>query len=110
MKTLKTPKGGRSWRQEAEALSKDTMARLRWKVLCRFGMLPNSRQAKTLRDKDVLLCALHMFLDGQEQQARLCPSCRDTLEECLCPSCGRPVGEENPAFDPQRFEEMKHRG
>jgi len=99
-----------SWEQEAERLSGDEMARLRWKVLSRFGILPTEKRAKRLRDRDVLLCALHMLLDGEERLDSLCPACQTALVDPKCPRCGQEQGEENPAFDLLRFEELKNRG
>lgn len=106
MRKVKAP----SWRQLAEELSRDEMARLRWKVLCCFHILPASRAAKKIRDRDVLRCAVHMALDVQERLDGLGPQCRSALSQSLCPGCGKEAGEENPAFDPLRFEELKHRG
>lgn len=72
-------------RQKA-ALAADPRARLRWRVLRAFGVLPHERRARRLTDRQIVECALHMILD-----------------------LGGPVwaGEENPAFDERRFEELR---
>ena len=66
-----------------------------------------------MTDSDYLLCALHLILDEEERLARMCPSCREAAEHC-CPVCGAQVDPggmgENPAFDWERFEALKHRG
>ena len=46
-----------------EALEKDPMERLRWRVLRSFGIFPASRQARRLGNRQLLLCAAHMLID-----------------------------------------------
>lgn len=97
------------WQDRAEALKKDEMARLRWKVLRTFGLLPTEKCARRLRREDVILCALHLYLDMEERQRQLCPACREE-ERTFCLRCGEALSEENPQFDRERFEELKNRG
>lgn len=70
-------------------LENSPMERLRWKVLCRFGVLPTSRQRRRLKDRDCIICGAHMVLDARER------------------SGGREVeAAVNAAFDRGRFEEL----
>jgi len=95
---------------EKDRLAADEEARLRWKVLRRFGVLPWEARAKAMGREDLLYCVLMLTLDEEEKLARLCPSCRRSLTEGGCPACGTVEFEQNPNFDPSRFEELKHHG
>ncbi len=44
-------------------LEQDALARLRWRVLRQFSVLPGSAQDRSLTDEAVLRCGLHMVLD-----------------------------------------------
>lgn len=61
--------------------------------------------------RDYLWCALNLLLDEEEAAARLCPSCRAEAERPRCPVCGKETGEllaeENPAFDMERFLQLR---
>lgn len=46
-----------------EKLGNDPLERLKWLVLCRFGVLPGSTAAKELDDEDYVRCGAHMVLD-----------------------------------------------
>lgn len=72
-----------------EALAGDARERLRWMVLREFGVLPGSRQAEALTDRELLRCAGHMVLDRRRQERR-----------------GGEDGD-NPAFDTARYEALK---
>lgn len=85
--------------------------RLRWKVLCHFGVLPSEARAREMTENDYLYCAMQMMLDREEQLEQLCPQCRSRVEHDRCSGCGRELeGAGNPAFDPKRFEELKRGG
>lgn len=65
-----------------------------------------------MKGRDYLWCLANTLLDGEEELARLCPSCRTRAQEARCPVCGRAQadfgeGTENPAFDWERFERMR---
>ena len=64
----------------------DHLARLRWRVLREFGVLPGSEPAIALEDSDYVLCALNLLLDAD-------------LPEPYEPGS-------NPAFDLSRFEDL----
>lgn len=81
--------------------------RLRWRVMRLFGVLPTERRAKRLTANALRRCALHLQLDDEEMLRDVCPQCRDALLERRCPVCGAVRFEENPNFDPARFEELK---
>lgn len=87
------------------------MARLQWKVLKTFGVLPNEARAREMLDREFLWCGLHLLLDEEERLSRLCPSCRSQAESPHCPSCGTPTCDMgcgmNTGFDLERFERMK---
>lgn len=68
--------------QLLNSVAGDAMARLRWKVLQNFGVLPCSKEAQSMTDCDCIEYALNMVLDGKS-------------------------GEENPLFDSVRFFAMK---
>lgn len=70
----------------------DSMARLRWLVLKEFGVLPGSKRAGELSDRDCLLCAAQMVIDRRERQGE------------------RAEQGENPGFDEGRFCKMGGRG
>jgi hypothetical protein len=73
-----------------DALSENSMERLRWLVLREFSVLPSSRAARRMSDADCLRFACHMLLDRR---------------------AGAGAGEEyNPAFDPDRFIKLKEAG
>lgn len=96
-----------------EALEKEPMERIRWYVLKTFGVLPTEERARTMTEGDYLYCAMQLMLDGEEQKRKLCPSCRQQLEEHRCIRCGGTIEGEtggNPQFDLGRFEEMKQGG
>lgn len=67
-------------------LETDYMARLRWTVFKRFGVMPFSRTAKRITDAEVLICAANMVLDGRGAPA-------GAAEEAEC----------NSAFDEAAF-------
>lgn len=50
-------------------LENDPLERLKWLVLCRFGVLPGSVAAKELSDEDYLRCGVHMVLDCRACEA-----------------------------------------
>ena len=81
--------------------------RLRWRVLRTFGVLPTERRAKRLTADDLRRCALQFRLDDEEKLRDVCPQCREELLSHRCPVCGAARFEENPNFDPRRFEELK---
>ena len=64
-----------------------------------------------MTEGDYLWCLLNMELDAEESLGQLCPACRQEALEGRCPACGAPAGtvegEENAAFDPLRFRQMK---
>lgn len=94
-------------------LGEDWEARIRWKVLRQFGVLPSEQRARDMTRNDYLYCALQLMLEREEQLDRLCPQCRSQAEENHCSACGRVLyGEngKNPAFDVKRFEELKKHG
>lgn len=96
------------WEQRKQAMAADEKGRLRWKVLRYFGVLPS--QARAMTDGDFLYCVLQMVIDGEEQLAKLCPGCRQSLLEEKCPACGAVQFGQNPNFDEKRFEELKSHG
>ena len=61
-------------------LRNDNRQRLRWRVLRLFGVLPGSKEWRRMSDVDCLLCGLHLLLD---------------------------MGEQNPAFDTERFAQLR---
>lgn len=64
-------------------------ARLRWHVLRAFGVLPQERRARRLKDRDIVTCGLHMILDAGGFV---------------------PPASINEGFDEKKFEEMRSRG
>ncbi len=62
--------------------------------------------------RDYLWCALNLTLDGEEELARLCPTCRTEAEEGRCPVCGASAREwgENGRFNLKRFQELRGEG
>lgn len=50
-----------------ESLEGDCVERLRWLVLKEFGVLPGSKRAGALSDRDCIRCAAHMVLDRRER-------------------------------------------
>lgn len=68
-----------------DALAGDPMARLRWRVLTRFGLPPGGA---ALSDADCLFAAANMVLDARA---------RRTAEQ----------GGRNPAFDAGRFRRLR---
>ena len=71
------------------ALAADEMGRLRWKLCRLFGVAPWSRLGRALTDEQCLILAGQWVLDEREQR------------EPAAPAAG------NPAFDPERFRELK---
>lgn len=65
-----------------------------------------------MKDRDYLWCALNLVLDREEELEQLCPDCRERAEREVCPVCGGDRGQwgVNPAFDRQRFDELKGGG
>lgn len=110
------PETGRAAVMELKrALESDGGERLRWRVLRTFGALPTEERARAMKARDYLWCALNLMLDEEETLDALCPTCRREAEEGRCPSCGAPVGRkdgggDNPAFDWERFEELRQGG
>ena len=74
--------------EELRRLESEPLERLRWRVLEHFGVLPGSRQARALRDRECVRCGLHMVLDRRERQ-------------------GFGGGGVNPAFDMETFARRK---
>jgi hypothetical protein len=68
-----------------EKLADDPLARLRWRVCREFEILPCSREAKRMSDRDVVLCGAQLVLDRRELRGR-------AVE-----------GEQNSSFDEERF-------
>lgn len=94
-------------------LGEDWEARIRWKVLRKFGVLPSENRAKEMTRNDYLYCALQLMLEREEQLEMLCPQCRSQAEENHCSVCGKVLSGEkgqNPAFDAKRFEELRKHG
>ncbi len=89
-----------------ERLRQMPEARLQWRVLRAFGVLPSEPRARRMRRADYLYCALHLLLDGEEQLERLCPDCRAEAAEEHCPVCGR-HWESSDRFDEARFEALR---
>jgi hypothetical protein len=73
--------------EELRRLEAAPLERLRWRVLEHFGVLPGSRQARSLRDRECVRCGLHMVLDRRER--------------------AHSGGEINPAFDMETFARRK---
>lgn len=100
-------------RELMKELKQEPMERIRWYVLKNFGVLPTEKRAREMTEGDFLYCALQLMLDGEERKQKLCPSCREKLEEHRCSCCGGRMENElgeNPRFDINRFEEMKRNG
>jgi len=81
-------------------------------VLKAFHALPTEGRAREMKDRDYLWCLVQQMLDREEELERLCPECRSGAGQVCCPACGQPSslwgeGEENPAFDKERFERLK---
>lgn len=96
-----------------EALEKEPMERIRWYVLKTFGVLPTESRARSMTEGDYLYCAVQLMLDNEEQKNKLCPTCRQKVEEHRCIRCGGAIEDEadrNPSFDLSRFEEMRQGG
>ena len=95
-------------------LNADPGERLRWRVLRQFGALPTESRARAMKGRDYLWCLANTLLDREEELERLCPECRARALEERCPVCGRSaVNQEenaNPAFDLERFEQLKGGG
>ena len=68
-----------------ENMGLSAMDRLRWKVLRTFGVLPGSRLARQISDRDVIYAGLNMVLDLGAQGL-------------LC---------ENSGFDMEKFSSLK---
>lgn len=80
-------------------------------MLREFGVLPSEARAREMTDGDYLYCLVHLELDGEEELARLCPSCREEALEGRCPVCGAPPQScevvVNAAFDEEKYERLK---
>lgn len=50
-------------------LEADPLERLKWMVLCFFGVLPGSEAARGLRDEDYVICGAHMLIDAGRPSA-----------------------------------------
>ena len=46
-------------------LELDPLERLKWLVLCSFGVLPGSTAAQELSDEDYVVCGAHMVIDAR---------------------------------------------
>ena len=68
-----------------EALAADPIGRLRWRVCREFRILPSSRTARRMSDREVVACGAQMVLDRRGTRAPA-PECAD-----------------NGAFDETRF-------
>ncbi len=83
-------------------------------MLRQFGALPTEKRAMDMTDRDYLWCLANLALDDEEELARLCPACKAEALEGRCPACGAPAGESeamvNPAFDRERYEELRRGG
>lgn len=97
-------------RAEIDRLKNDDEGRLRWAVLRAFGIAPWEKRAKKMTPDDLRACVLQMTLDDEAQLADVCPRCREDLLRRRCPVCGEVRFEENPNFDPEKFEELRNRG
>ena len=59
-----------------------------------------------MTDRDYLYCILQLWLDDEERLSRLCPSCRESAAEGVCPVCGAKTQGAygvNESFDEARF-------
>ena len=68
-----------------------------------------------MKEGDYVWCLVNQLLDRDEELERLCPECRQRMEQHICSGCSEPVerwgeGEMNPEFDLQRFRIMKEGG
>jgi len=97
-------------RAEIDRLKNDEEGRLRWAVLRAFGIAPWEKRARMMTPEDLRACVLQMTLDDEERLADVCPKCREDLLRRRCPVCGEIRFEENPNFDPDKFEELRNRG
>lgn len=70
-------------------LEGDAVQRLKWIVLREFGILPGSKQARELKDKDFVICGANMVLDGRLRSRGGCVE-----------------GARNVCFDEKRFSEL----
>lgn len=75
-------------------LEGDYIARLRWLVLKEFGVLPGSKRAGELSDRELIRCGAQMVLD--KRAAREAGT-----------ACGADESGINLAFDNRRFFELK---
>lgn len=92
-----------------ERLRQMPEARIQWRVLRAFGVLPSERRARRMTRGDYLYCVLHLLLDEEDRLARLCPDCRAEAEMEHCPVCGK-QWEDGASFDPARYERLKGGG
>lgn len=81
-------------------------------MLREFHALPTERRAREMKNRDYLWCLANQLLDEEEQLERMCPACRARALEERCPVCGqsgesKAEGMVNPAFDLERFEQLK---
>lgn len=99
--------GEAHWDQMKRSLRQDRSERAKWKVLRCFGILPSEDRARKMTEGDYLYCVMQMELDEEEYLDGLCPACRERAESNRCFCCGELMPEINPAFDEERFEELK---
>ena len=95
--------------QRKQELKGDPYARLQWRVLRAFGVLPTEERAMAMTDRDYLWCALHLVLDREEELEKLCPDCRSRAEAEVCPVCGQSAGDwgSSDGFDLEHYERLK---
>lgn len=86
------------------AVEADGAGRLRWKLGRRLGLPPFAGTPG--RDEYLYACA-QLWADRQEALSALCPKCRARALREACPVCGGALPTENPAFDENRYEELK---
>lgn len=52
-----------------EKLTRDPVARLRWRVCREFHILPFSKEAQRMTDRQVVFCGAQMVVDRREQDS-----------------------------------------
>lgn len=50
-------------------LELDPLERLKWLVMCYFGVLPGSVAAQELSDEDYVICGAHMVIDARQRSS-----------------------------------------